>query len=61
MELILAGAEKEIVDGLKQTIEETGLELAGIKTEFYIPPGGDIGSSCGQFLMDYYREFNIKK
>lgn len=37
------------------------LELADIKTEFYIPPGGDIGSSCGQFLMDYYREFNIKK
>jgi len=36
MELILAGAEKEIVDGLKQTIEETGLELAGIKFQPFL-------------------------
>lgn len=28
------------------------LKLAGIKTEFYIPPGRDIGTSCGQFLID---------
>jgi len=34
------------------------LESRGIKTEFYIPPGRDIGSSCGQFLMDYYEKFN---
>ena len=34
------------------------LERRGIKTEFYIPPGRDIGSSCGQFLMDYYEKFN---
>lgn len=34
------------------------LEREGIRTEFYIPPGGDIGSSCGQFLMDYYERFN---
>jgi len=25
------------------------LENAGIITEFYNPPGSDIGSSCGQF------------
>ncbi len=30
------------------------LEENGIKTEFYAPPGADIGSSCGQFLEDYY-------
>ena len=38
------------------------LEAEGIKTEFYNPPGADIGSSCGQFLMDYYEKYNtIKK
>ena len=30
------------------------LGLAKIETEFYLPPGQDIGSSCGLFLMDYY-------
>lgn len=37
-------------------------ELAkhGIVTEFYIPPGRDVGSSCGQFLMEYYEIFNKK-
>jgi len=37
------------------------LEAEGIKTEFYLPPGSDIGSSCGQFLMDYYEKYNTKK
>src|SRR3989338_8993281 len=37
------------------------LEKEGIKTEYYHPPGWDIGSSCGQFLMDYYAKFNTKK
>ena len=27
------------------------LELAGIPTEHYFPPGADIGASCGQFLQ----------
>lgn len=36
------------------------LEKRGIETEFYIPPGRDVGSSCGQFLMDYYEQFNTK-
>jgi 23S rRNA (adenine2503-C2)-methyltransferase len=29
----------------------------GIKTEYYEPPGNDVGSSCGQFLLDYYKEY----
>ncbi len=37
------------------------LEAGGIKTEFYHPPGWDIGSSCGQFLMDYYEKYNKRK
>lgn len=37
------------------------LESAGIATEHYRPPGWDIGSSCGQFLMDYYAKYNRKK
>lgn len=30
------------------------LDKYNIKHEYYIPPGLDIGASCGQFLMDYY-------
>ncbi len=37
------------------------LESEGIATEFYNPPGADIGSSCGQFLMDYYEKYNKRK
>ncbi len=40
---------------------QDALEQEGIKTEYYHPPGWDIGSSCGQFLMDYYEKFNTKK
>lgn len=36
------------------------LELEEVTTEFYNPPGADIGSSCGQFLMDYYEKYNKK-
>lgn len=39
----------------------SALEAEGIKTEYYHPPGWDIGSSCGQFLMEYYEKFNTKK
>jgi 23S rRNA (adenine2503-C2)-methyltransferase len=28
----------------------------GIANEYYDPPGSDVGSSCGQFLMDYYKK-----
>ena len=37
------------------------LESEGITTEFYNPPGADIGSSCGQFLMDYYEKYSKKE
>ncbi len=33
----------------------------GIQHEYYIPPGLDVGASCGQFLMDYYLKYNIIK
>jgi 23S rRNA (adenine2503-C2)-methyltransferase len=31
-----------------------------IKHEYYIPPGLDVGASCGQFLLDYYIKYNSK-
>lgn len=37
------------------------LEDNEIETEFYIPPGRDIGSSCGMFLVDLYKKYNIKE
>jgi 23S rRNA (adenine2503-C2)-methyltransferase len=37
------------------------LGAAGIETEYYLPPGSDIGSSCGQFLTDYYQLHSIRK
>lgn len=48
----------EFVASLRVEYFREVLESHGIKTEFYIPPGRDIGSSCGQFLMDYYEQFN---
>jgi 23S rRNA (adenine2503-C2)-methyltransferase len=54
----------------KDTIEEKAssygrFELAkkvfdntDVPCEYYIPPGLDIGSSCGQFLLDYYEKYN---
>ena len=27
--------------------------------EYYIPPGLDVGASCGQFLMEYYLKYNL--
>ena len=30
-----------------------------IEYEYYIPPGLDVGASCGQFLMDYYLKYNL--
>lgn len=34
-------------------------EKNGIEHEYYIPPGLDVGASCGQFLMDYYYKYNL--
>lgn len=36
------------------------LEAGGITTEYYEPPGSDVGSSCGQFLSDYYQKYTRK-
>lgn len=36
------------------------LETNGIATEFYDPPGSDIGASCGQFLLDLYVKYGKK-
>lgn len=33
-------------------------ERYGIKHEYYIPPGLDVGASCGQFLLDYYEKYS---
>jgi 23S rRNA (adenine2503-C2)-methyltransferase len=32
-----------------------------IKHEYYVPPGLDVGASCGQFLMDYYVKYQDKE
>lgn len=32
-----------------------------IQYEYYVPPGLDVGASCGQFLMDYYYKYNKKE
>lgn len=37
------------------------LDAQGVKNEYYVPPGLSVGASCGQFLMDYYLKYNIKK
>ena len=39
---------------------KTYFNTYGIDHEYYIPPGLDIGASCGQFLMDYYLEESKK-
>ncbi len=60
----LAYNEKPSIE-LKQSkrVEYFREELSkyGIVTEYYVPPGRDIGSSCGQFLMEYYLQYNKKR
>jgi len=43
------------------TVFNPVLSPAGIKTEYYCPPGVDVGASCGQFLFDYYLKYNLKR
>ena len=43
---------KEIVDHMKNKMNN--------EIEIYTPPAGDIGGSCGQFLLDYYKKYNIE-
>ena len=38
----------------KPSIFKRYLDKYNIESEYYIPPGTDIGSSCGMFLMDIY-------
>lgn len=40
---------------------KTALESYNIPTTYYIPPGLDIGASCGQFLMDHYIKAKLKE
>jgi len=61
---ILYHSEKEFSDLKKSgrvALFRKLLEERGVETEFYDPPGRDIGSSCGQFLMTYYKEHNQKR
>lgn len=53
--------EKESIDYHASNKEKISifrkyLEKYSISHEYYIPPGIDIGSSCGMFLMDTYLE-----
>lgn len=36
------------------------LDELGVENEYYEPPGADVGASCGQFLLDYYKKYGIK-
>jgi 23S rRNA (adenine2503-C2)-methyltransferase len=50
------GAEMHKIRGFKEL-----LNANDIKTEYYEPPGKDVGASCGQFLMDKYEQYNKKE
>jgi 23S rRNA (adenine2503-C2)-methyltransferase len=49
------GAEKQTIADFRFLLEEFG-----ISTEYYEPPGKDVGASCGQFLMDEYELHNSR-
>jgi 23S rRNA (adenine2503-C2)-methyltransferase len=57
---ILKLSEKESVS-LKNShrVEEFRKILTdnGIENEYYEPPGSDVGASCGQFLLDFYKKY----
>lgn len=57
---ILRLSEKSTTEDLQMSKKarefQALLEAGGIKTEYYEPPGNDIGASCGQFLLDYYKK-----
>ncbi len=35
------------------------LDEEGVQNEYYEPPGADVGASCGQFLLDYYKKYGL--
>lgn len=39
---------------------QTELDKYGVKSEYYIPPGLEIGASCGQFIKESYLKYNSK-
>lgn len=43
------GSPEDTVKAFRDIVEELH-----VPTEFYTPPGRDIGASCGQLLVDYY-------
>lgn len=51
--------EKKSVDAHASDIEKFKmfrcvLDTVGIDSEYYIPPGLDVGASCGQFMLEEY-------
>ncbi len=48
-------SNKEKINTFKKYFDNNNIQF-----EYYIPPGLDVGASCGQFLMDYYLKYNIK-
>lgn len=46
--------EPELTESKRVGTFKRSLESAGYKVEIYSPPGRDIGSSCGQFILDRY-------
>ena len=49
-----------ISDTVKMDMFQAILNADNIFSEYYIPPGGDVGASCGQFLFNYYLKYNVK-
>lgn len=50
------GAEEKTIYAFRELLFKSGIE-----TEYYEPPGKDVGASCGQFLFDQYEIHNLKK
>lgn len=46
--------EPKLEESHKTHSFKKALESLGFKVEVYSPPGRDIGSSCGQFILDQY-------
>lgn len=48
------GVEAGLTPSKRMDVFRATLEKLGVVTEYYDPPGSDIGSSCGQFTMVNY-------
>jgi adenine C2-methylase RlmN of 23S rRNA A2503 and tRNA A37 len=63
---VLMFNEKESLDERKSpgeniTLFRENLSDAGVQSEYYVPPGLDIGASCGQINSEYYLKYNKKE